>query len=164
MRRSILVALLAVLFIAAFPTQAQAPKCDPAAIIKLANGLKSAKSAQKDMAALMKLQDSITAAHIACNGLTFTGKANKVSQPFVLQPGTYKVKAVTKQSFILKLQTLDGSDCESGNQIIVLNELNLGGDGVINAESILPVEAACRVVFQTANNTDNWTITFEPLE
>lgn len=164
MRRVSLFVALVFVSLMAFPAQALAPKCDPAAVIKLANGLKSAKNAQKDMAALMKLQDSITAAHIACNGLTFTGKANKVSQPFVLQPGTYKVKAVTKQAIILTLRTLAGSDCTADQQVSILNELNLAGDGVINAESILPVEAACRVVFQTANNTDNWTITFEPIE
>lgn len=162
MRRTILFAILVLFSLMTVPTQAQAPKCDPAAVIKLANGLKSAKSAQKDMAALMKLQDSITAAHIACNGLTFKGTGEKVSKPFIIPKGLYKVTATSDGFLIVDLRSLTGSDCQPDAQVGLFNldrdQAKVGG------ETTLPVPGDCRVIMSTSNTRTTWTITFEPIE
>lgn len=154
MCRAILLVALTILTLVGLPAQAQdKSKCDPAAVIQLANNLKSTKDTQEDIAALLKLQDQIIAANIACNGLTFTGKGSKVVRPFDLPAGTY----------LLSLQTegmVNGSLKAMGN-----NSSACYGNAMPSRAESRVDSKGCRATIEVmATDNVEWTITLEPLQ
>src|SRR5690242_20483932 len=98
-RFALVIVLLCTVFPLVFFSQATAqtdrPKCDPGAVIKTANSMKVTGNSKTDLEALMKLEVSIHAANIACNGMTWSGNSAKLIGPFELASGVYKVSVTT---------------------------------------------------------------------
>ena len=151
MKRLILFAILTLTFV--FP--ANEPKCDPAAVIKQAAALTSTGDTTKDMAALLKLQNDISAANIACNGMTFSGIGSKVVDPFVLSKGTFKVILDSAlQSGVIEIDGISPDHCAGGT---------LSGK---HKETLVKVyDDDCKIAIEvnTFGDTVSWAITFEPL-
>ncbi len=164
MNRLIVIALLLIVVLP-FSIQTQAQDkvtCDLAPVIKAANSFKTSGDVKKDLPTMLKLAEDIHAANIACNGLTFTGKGNKVIGPFILPKALYKITAVTKGYLILGWQSMTGSDCEPSKDGTIFS---IGrGEGDTGAESTFDVQANCRLLLKTSNASADWKITFEPIE
>lgn len=136
--------------------------CDLKPLAAKLAAFKLAGDDKKDMEALLKIQGDISAANVACNGLTFSGKGNKVLSPFVLPKGLYKVTATTKGFFILDVQSVAGSDCKAGVKENLFNFFK--GQGDDGSETSLNIENDCRIILTTSNATDTWKLTFESIQ
>src|SRR5436190_20452880 len=88
--------------------QTEKPKCDPGTVIKAANELKGSGDNQKDLAALVKLRDDISAANIACDGWSFKGEKDKVLGPIDLATGLYLITIKTSGYGAAEGKVLDG--------------------------------------------------------
>ena len=161
MKRLILFAIMTLTFVFSVnepPTMAQAeqPKCDPAAVIKQAAALTSTGDTTKDMEALLKLQNDISAANIACNGMTFTGKGTKVLDPFVLPKGVYRVTLdFAAEASLVTFESIAPEYC--------ITETPLSDS---TKQKIAHASEDCKMTIEVRAYKDPsvWTITFEPLQ
>ncbi len=161
----VLLAFAIVFATASRPTAAQtpaAPKCDLTSVIKAANALKASGDNKTDLAALLKLRDSISQANIACNGLTITGKGVKVVPPFVLPKAFYKVTATSNGYLIVDARSMEGSDCKAGveDNLFILDDQQ----AKLGAETTLDIQFDCRIMLSVSNTRTDWKITFEPMQ
>jgi hypothetical protein len=168
MMRTILTLLLVIVIIALASTprhseaQADKPKCDIAAVIAKAAALKTTGDAKKDLVALNALSAEISAQNAICNGYIFTGKGEKVLTPFILPKGLWKVIGKSNGYLMLKARSMEGSDCKAGAEDLVLNlDTEQAKEG---GETVLDIEATCRLLLSISNTSTTWTITFEPIE
>ncbi len=162
MKRLILFAILTLTFVISAnrpPTRAQAeqPKCDPAAVIKQAAALTSTGDVTKDMAALLKLQNDISATNIACNGMTFKGDRSKVFAPFDLPKGQYRMTVTTEGGFFASTKTVGGGYCTSGDLAVI------GADKQVTEEDLISSDG-CRIILAVTTASDPWALTIEPLQ
>jgi hypothetical protein len=162
-RLTFLAVLLAILFLSAIvlpPVAAQndKPPCDPGAVIKKAAALTASGDATKDLAALLALQADISAANVACAGMTFKGTDSKVLTPFVLPKGKYKVSLTwpTTDSFLVDISAISPDYCAIG----VLN--NTKKETIVTSR-----DDKCKVAIEVSafgDSTSQWVIAFEPLQ
>jgi hypothetical protein len=136
--------------------QTDKPKCDPAAVIAQANTLKSGNDAKKDIKTLLDLQKAITAANIACNGMSFEGKGARVLGPLDFEKGYYKVTVTTAGFFISKLNVVSGK-CEGADFNIFSGGANEGTETLLKSEG-------CKVLIELSNISKPWKLIFEPIE
>jgi hypothetical protein len=154
----LLCTVFSLMFFSQVTAQTDQPKCDPTVVIKAANSLKTSGDNQKDIAALIKFREQITAADIACSGLTFKGtKVAKIIGPFDLPTGTYKVTATTPGYLIIHVRTVSGN-CEQ------VSLYNLSSGEATTGSETLYESKGCRVMLLPSNISAPWTLTFEPLE
>ncbi len=160
----IAIVLLASALVAPNPSVAQdKPKCDPAAVIKMANALKSGGNSEADMTALIKLQTAISEANIACNGMKFSGNSAKLIGPFDLPAGIYRVTVTTTSHFFAELKVLSGK-CDTGHgfDTILLVVVNI--DGTKRSDEAILQSEGCNLVIKTSDILKPWQLTIEPLQ
>jgi hypothetical protein len=150
-----------VLFTSSVTAQDDRPDCNPADLITQAAALISAGDDEKDLTALLELSQQISAENIACNGFKFEGANAKLIGPFDLPDGLYKTTVTTTGYFAAKLKVLSGK-CDTGGRSTLLYNLS-DGNADTGAEAMLQSEG-CRLVIQTENVSEPWTLTIEPLK
>lgn len=132
----------------------QEATCDLPAVFKAASDLKSTGDDKTDMAALLTLRDQISAANIACAGLTFEGVGAAVLDPFNLPPGSYRLrlKVVGDALVVASVTSIGDAFCP-------------GSLSNSSAESLLEAPDGCRAVLSVTSFEPQtaWTVTFEPL-
>lgn len=151
MRRTIGLLTLVCLLIASTPAQSQdKAACDLAPAFRSAQSLKPTGDTDKDVAALMALQDAITAAHIVCKGLTFSGQGSQVLRPFDLPAGMYKM-VLAKGDVNVSLVKVSGDNCTATVT------------GTLLETTVLT--KGCRATLKSlAIDRQEWTVTLEPLQ
>jgi hypothetical protein len=159
----IIVAIIAAGFVTPSFAQADKPKCDPAAVIAKANALKSSKDDKTDMAALISFSQEITAANIACNGFTFSGKGKKVLGPVSISEGLYKVTVTTQKGFAVVPKPVS-KECGTSYDVPDLSLYRLSDETEPVSEASLTVPHTCRLAFDVNRADTPWTLTIEPLE
>ncbi len=162
MRRVVLViTLILVVVTLIHPAQAQTakPVCDPAAVIKQAAALASTGDTAKDMKALISLRDAISAANIACNGMTFEGKGSKVIGPFEVAQGFYKGTITGGGMLMASVEAVRdcGESYEAPDMLLTKTTDNEA------SEATMKVKKTCTIVIEVSIATGPWKITLEPL-
>ena len=136
------------------PTATISPDCKPAALIQTLGTIKSANNAQKDMDALLKLEDAINAQNAACNGLFFKGTGQKSIGPIDLDSGSYLIHLVTKGYFFANLKVISG-DCTDSNPLMLFfvsdGQASDGADVTIDSNG-------CRALITETQVTASWTV------
>jgi hypothetical protein len=151
--------LIVVTFLHPASAQTAKPTCDPATLIKQAAALAATGDPAKDMEALLTLRDSISAANIACNGMTFEGKGSKVIGPFEVKQGFYKGTITGGGTVLASVEAVRGcgESYEAPDMLLTKTTDNEAG------ESTMKVKQTCTIVIEVAIATGPWKITLEPL-
>src|SRR5262245_13110638 len=119
-------------------------KCNAADVLSMASSLKSSGDDKKDMDALIKLSQDISAANIACNGFTWSGKGAVVTDPFNIPKGNYRMKLVldnTEKPFQGQIEGIGDSKCYE----------SVANDKLV---SRLDALSECRATLTVDNNDD----------
>ena len=140
------------------PTPTTSPDCKPAALIKTLGTIKSVGDTQKDMDALLKLDDAIKAQDAACNGLSFKGTGEKSIGPMTLDSGTYLVHLVTKGFFIGTLKVLSGNCSISGIFGSSGIMYNISSGQADDGADVTIDSTGCRALILTSNVNASWTL------
>ncbi len=130
-------------------------KCDLKGVAAKLIAFKLTDDAKKDMDALLKIQGDISAANVACNGLTFSGKGANVTDPFDIGKGTYRVRLQVKDSKALHASIESIGDKFCGASLLADKPADR-----------LDARDGCRATLQidTYDEEAQWTVTLEPLK
>src|SRR2546430_1494754 len=107
----LLCAVFPLLFFSQATAQTDKPKCDPASVIAKAAALKTGGNSDADMKALTDLGKDVQKMHAICNGQVLSGKGNKVTTPFMLKAGAYRLSVETKGTFRATALSSEGDKC-----------------------------------------------------
>ena len=161
MKRLVLTIMcLVLLYVGQKSATAQVPRCNPTAVYEYMQTLKATGETSKDLAALVKLQQTITAQNIACNGYIFEGKGVGIVKPFTLPKGSYILRFnAAAGSIYITAKVLSGK-CADG-----LNAFTVSMQEDISLETFID-SSGCQVGFEvdyTSMGKQAWTLSLEPL-
>ncbi len=166
MHRLLLISIVVILTFTATPVAAQTPSptpnsdCKVTDVIKQAAALKPSGNADKDLDALLNLEDAINAARAACRGLLFKGtQVAKIVGPITLDSGTYKVTLTTKGYFIGNVKVKEG-DCGFDGTYIY----NVSSGEADTGRELLLDSKGCKFYLTPDNISAPWKLTFELLQ
>ncbi len=142
-------------------TTTSSTDCAPAALIKTLATLKTAGDVQRDLDALLNIEQSIKDLDAACKGFSFKGVAPKVIGPISIPTGSYIVHVVTSGYFIAMIKTLSGTCTGSDNTNGLFNLT--AGDAATGADTTFD-STNCRMVIVTSNVSSAWTLTFTAIQ
>lgn len=153
------------------PALAQAPACNPAAVMSKAAALKTSGDNKKDMQALYAISQQITDAGIACDGIVFKGNGSKVLDSFAILQGKYKISALVTGYFSLKGEPTQENDC--GLKSYDWPSLSGGSVATADAkgkpetvENTFTIKDDCRLILKTSfiGTAGTWAITITPVK
>ena len=136
--------------------------CKATDLVKSLASIKPANDSQKDMDALLKLDDQIKDQNAACNGLYFKGTGQKSIGPIDIPSGSYLVHLVTSGYFIAHLKLVSGS-CKTSD----FNETsmyNVSSGQATDGADITIDSDGCRALILTSNVDGAWKLTFSILQ
>lgn len=163
MKKLAILVLLLILVPVPMSAQSSKPDCKPGDVIATANALKATGDNAKDMDALIKLSQDISAANIACGGFRFSGSKPKILGPIDLPKGLFMVSLKTDGWGSAEGKVLDGQCGNEGDSVTAfgLNWLNATTPGLI-AEYL--ASKGCKMTIEISLVTTPWELTIEPVK
>jgi hypothetical protein len=163
MKRISLVLALLIIVIPAIKATAQNPqKCDLKPAQNLIADFKATGDNSQDLAALLKISKTISAANIACSGYALSGKSAKIAGPYDLKEGLYLVSIRSEGGLAMTGKVLDG-DCGQGTgSTNAFFEIMTKGRGLM--ESVVRSGGDCKLLVDIGLTFSPWMLTIEPIE
>lgn len=174
MKRTVGLISVLLLLMAMVPVMAQeGASCDAAALTAVSDALAEANDAAQAaiaagdlegaLAALATVKEQISAAEVACSGLTFSGESGSVVGPVEMPEGVYKAVATTDGFMTVQVTALSGK-CGAGNAQFMMPGLFIisKGQASSGAEALMFSEG-CSALFEVGNVQSGWELRFEKL-
>ena len=138
--------------------------CNPAAVIAIANALKSTGDPRQDSANLLALAAQIDASNTACFGLTLSGTGKKVVPPFTIPAGLYRATLTTTTDFTAKPTVISGN-CGAPMFYTPAAFFYAISEGAATGIDTTIQSDGCQLVLTVDQvKPSPWTITLNPLQ